>query len=155
MKTLKGKKRSTMSGLALVETTIVLPILLFLMIACFEVGRMLFVYNSLNKLTRDGARYLSTIALDGTNNIDLSASTVARIKNFVIHGNDAGSGDSLLENLTANDISISNPSGHLITINIDYTFTPVFGSSLSDFGYGSGVNLNFPLRTEVTMRAIN
>jgi len=143
------------AGLALVETTIVLPLLFFLMIACVEIGRVLYLYNTANKLTRDGARFLTTIALDSNNTMDLSSAKISRVRNFIIFGNEAGAGASRLADLALTDITLSSSAGNLVTININYQFTPIFSPSLNTFGYGGNVSLNFPLQTEVSMRALN
>lgn len=48
--------RSPQRGQALVETALVLPVLLLIVIALFDVGRAVFAYNAATNAAREGAR---------------------------------------------------------------------------------------------------
>ena len=48
--------RSRTRGQALVETALVLPVLLLILIALFDVGRAIFAYNTATNAAREGAR---------------------------------------------------------------------------------------------------
>ena len=142
-----------MSGLALVEATMVLPFLFLLMLVSIECGRVLYSYNTLTKLTCDATRFLSTFAYRGTiQDIDLTAEKITRVKNFLVYANDAGGGTALLDNLNASQVSVTS-SGNFVIVAVDYPFTSVFGSSLSAFIPGVDIDMN--LHAEVSMRAIN
>jgi len=142
-----------MSGLALVEVTVVLPFLFLLMLASIECGRALYSYNTLTKLTRDAARLLSTRSYRGTvQDIDLSAEKIAQVKNFLVYANDTGGSIALLNRLNTNQVSV-NSSGNFVIVAVDYPFESLFGSSLSAFIPSVDVNMN--LHAEVSMRAIN
>ena len=56
-------------GTAIIEFAIALPLLLFLLLATAETGRLLSQYDTLNKAVRDAARYLATNALGGTTGV--------------------------------------------------------------------------------------
>ena len=59
MKLLKFNPRKSKAQ-AIVEFAIVLPILLLVVYGLIEVGRLLFIYSSVNNVTRQAARWGST-----------------------------------------------------------------------------------------------
>lgn len=155
-----ARSRRCQRGLALVETTIFLPLLLLLAFLCAEFGWILMQYNTLNKAQQDGARYLASRAtLGGTGVITLDSSApdgnAYVTRNLIVYGNAAGTGTPLLPGLKTGDVSIANSAtpGH-VRINVNYAFVPIFGNVFSMFGYGSDLSLNFPLRSSVLMRAL-
>ncbi len=144
-----------MTGIALVEVTIILPVLFLLMIASAEAGRLLYSYNSLTKHSRDAARFLSTRAFTGTLDIiNLTDSKLAEVKNFAVYGNAAGTGEPLVHNFQPSHVSVTS-SGVYVIVQVNYPFTPIFGDTLSMFGFGDDIALNFNLNTQVTMRALD
>jgi len=146
----KGKK---MSGLALVELTVVLPVLFIIMLASVECGRVLYSYNTLTKLTRDAVRLLSTRSYRGTvQDIELTPEKITQVKNFLVYANDTGGSTALLRDLNANQISVSS-SGNFVIVAVDYPFESVFGNTLAAFIPNIDMNMN--LHAEVSMRAIN
>ncbi len=146
-------------GIAIVEMTLVLPLLLLLFLGVSELSRMLYMYNTLTQTQRDGTRYLaseayfgqgdSTIVIDETSgeNGDLT-------KNLIVYGNTQGSGNPVLDGFsTANvTLSIANPTH--IQVDVVYNFTPIWGGTIPTFGYGSDIDVSFPLRSSLIMRAL-
>ena len=55
----KPQNKTAGSGQAIVEFAIALPILLVVIIGLLEVGRMVFIYSSVNNASRNAARYAS------------------------------------------------------------------------------------------------
>jgi hypothetical protein len=47
----------TQRGQTLVETALVLPIVLFLVLGVFELGRIVFIFSAVNNASREAARY--------------------------------------------------------------------------------------------------
>ena len=60
----KQKNKAAGSAQAIVEFAIALPILLVVIIGLLEVGRMVFIYSSVNNASRNAARYASAFGLD-------------------------------------------------------------------------------------------
>jgi Flp pilus assembly protein TadG len=142
-------------GIAAVEAAIVLPLLLLLFIATAEVGRALLHYNTLAKGVRDGARYLSTNAVDDfTSTITISPETETRTKNLARYGNIHGTGNALLPDYDDDDLSIAIPDPEHVNLTANYSFQPVLFNTLPTFGYGDGVNMLFTMQASVTMRAM-
>ena len=147
--------KQKMRGIALVEVTIVLPFLFLLMFACIEVGRLLYSYNTLTKLTRDSARFLSDRAFEGSLQIiDLNPEKIIEVNNFVVYGNMQGSGSPRLENLAPSQITVSS-DGPYVIVEVNYPFTTIFGNTLSTLSYGNDIDIGTNLHTQVSMRAIN
>lgn len=143
-------------GIAMVEFVIVLPLLLLLMLATAEFGRVLFQYNTLTKSVRDGARYLSENAFIGSSQI-VNTTAINDTRNLVVCGKKTcAAGEELLSGLTAGDVTpVATPGGEHISVTADYTYQPMIGSSLPTFGFGSGsISLSFTLTSSVTKRVL-
>jgi TadE-like protein len=53
---MRRRRRSAGRGQALVEFALVFPIFILILVAVFDVGRLVFTYNSLTNAAREGAR---------------------------------------------------------------------------------------------------
>jgi len=146
-------KIKNQNGLAAIEFTMVLPFLLLLIFACAEFGRLMFQYNALNKTIRDASRYLSANAKPGdTNSINIKDSVTTEVKSLIRYGQSAST-TLLLPNLNDDDISFAI-NGDFITITVTYDWQPIFSDTLTTFGFGSDIDLSFPLVSTYTMRAL-
>ncbi|MBU2675619.1 MAG: pilus assembly protein [Gammaproteobacteria bacterium] len=141
-------------GLALVETAITLPFLLFVMLASTEFTNAFVEHTTLTKAVRDGARYAAEEAIDGTLTMNLSAALRNETRNLVVYGNTAGTGTPAVDGLTTGDVTVSDVGGNNIEVSVNYAYTGILGSVLPSFGYGSDHSLLFNLRATVTMRAL-
>lgn len=161
MKTLRfrpvsGTPRARQRGLAMVEAAIVLPVLLLLLFATAELGRLFYSYNTVNKLAREGARYISNDAFTGeVPVVDLTTERQQATQRYVVYGNAAGTGTPVLRYLTTGDVTVTGSGGNFVTVTINYAQVPIFGGLLPMFGFGSDIDVSFPLQASVTMRAIN
>ena len=147
----------THRGLATLEFAICAPLLLFLLLATAEMGRLLFQYNTLVKAVRDGARYAAAHAVDNDSTRTVSISTQLRdqTRNLVVTGDIAGTGAPLLPGLTAQQITVEAAGGGFVRVVVNnFTFTPVLGNTLPTFGLGAPINLTMPLSATVQMRAL-
>ncbi|MGH8507479.1 MAG: TadE/TadG family type IV pilus assembly protein [Gammaproteobacteria bacterium] len=142
-------------GIATIEFAIVAPILLLLMLATAELGRAFFTYNTLHKAVRDGTRYLSVHALNGTTGtIDIAAKT-AETQNLVVYGKTAGGSQPLLPGLTLGQVTVSSPDAENVQVDAVYPYSPLFTNGIPTFGLGSGnITVSFNMSSSVTMRAI-
>ena len=147
-------KRLKSSGLAIVEFTIMLPLMLFLLLATAEVGRFIYTYNALTKNAEVGARFLSRHAMDGLQTIQLSPAKLDELKNLVVYGDIDGGTSSSVDYLTINDVDVAVSDGVFLQINISLSYQPIFGNTLSIPGMGD-LDLSIPMNTGIKMRAIN
>ena len=84
-------------GSTLVEFAIGVTVFVTAMFAVLEFGRALWVHNALSDAARRGARYA----------VLHSAGSDAAIKNIVVYGNDAGTGQPMLNNLTTGNVNVT------------------------------------------------
>lgn len=145
-------------GLASVEFAIGVLVILLLMLASAEIGRVYYSYNTLSKTVRNGSRYLSTVALNSASVLELSNRHIAKTKNLVIHGNPGGNGKSLLEGFSSNDIRISQHNStdtisQYVQVSAGFNYRPMLGV-VSGFGFGESYDFGFTMNVSSTMRVV-
>ena len=136
-------------GLAAVEFAIVVPVMLFLMMATAEFGRVFYHYNTLTKAVQTGARYASKPLLKTSELTNIDADFKQRIQNFVVYGNENGGGAAVLDGLAASNTNVaisSNVANKTITIEAQYDYDfavlgnfPLFGFTLPTLTLKSSV----------------
>jgi len=136
-----GTPRNRQRGLATMEFAIALPLIILIALAVTELGRGLYQYNTLTKAVRDGARYLSNVAVGPLGIVDIGPH-VTDTQNIVVYG-DIDGGSSVLPglapaNVTVTAINVALPGGGInpnhVRVSATYTFTPLF-PALSSLGY--------------------
>lgn len=142
-------------GLALVETAITLPLLLFVMLAASEFTFAFVQHTTLTKAARDGARYVAEEAIDGSLTVNLTPQLIDETRRLVVYGDrDQAGGTPLVENLSINDVSVFDVGGNNIEVRVNYAYSGILGSVLPAFGYGPDISLLFNMSASVTMRAL-
>ncbi len=106
-------------GAALMEFAIGATLLCASIFGALEVGRLLWVHNSLVDATRRAARYAV--------NQDMGGAAQLAAKNMAIYGNTAGTGQPLVQDLTLAQVNITYQNfqlgGGTVTVEIvDYDF---------------------------------
>ena len=151
MKSMRAKNfHNDERGAALVEFALGATIFVSAMFGVLEVGRLLWAHNSLVDATRRAARYA----------VNRNASTAAQneAKNMAIYGNAAGTGQPLVQDLTAAQVKVTYQDfqlgGGTVTVeieNYDFNFVlplvaktmrlPAYKTSLTaeSAGYVPGV----------------
>ncbi|MGH8433786.1 MAG: TadE/TadG family type IV pilus assembly protein [Pseudomonas sp.] len=144
-------------GVAMVEFAIALPLLLLLLLAIGEFGRMLYQYNSLLQASRDAGRFVAGQAWNATlGKVDLSADLMSKTKNVALYGAPANPNGypPVVPGLTTGDVSVTDVVGtNHVQVSITYTFRPVIGSGIPAF-IGGATALNIPLVATTVMRAL-
>jgi Flp pilus assembly protein TadG len=129
-------------GLAVVEFAIILPLIVLIALAVTELGRGLYQYNTLTKAVRDGARYLSDVAIGPLGTVDISP-YITSTQNLVVYGDVDGGSTPVLRGLSTGDVSVNTlavtlPGGGITTnhiqVSANFTFVPLF-PALSALGY--------------------
>lgn len=135
-----GKKK--LRGMAAMELVIVLPVIILIALGVTELGRGLYQYNTLHKAVRDGARYLSDVAIGPLGTVDISP-YISDTQNLVVYGDVDGGSTPLLPGLSTSDVTVNTidvilPGGGITTnhiqVDADFTFVPLF-PALSALGY--------------------
>ncbi len=143
-------------GLAMVEFAIGAPILLLLLLAIGEFGRLLSHYSTLQQSSRDAARYLARHALNNTTGtLNLTVPLQATVRNLAMYGT-PGISTPLLPGITATVSAAVEgvPSIPHVRVQVNYTFRPVIGNFLPNFWGGADIPLNVPLVATTVMRAM-
>jgi Flp pilus assembly protein TadG len=98
------RRQRRQSGAALLETAMVTPILLLLLLGMTELARVGYTYYTLQKIMFTLARYVGT--QQGVDFCDASDATVQAAKNLAITGTPDGSGTALVRGLSADLINV-------------------------------------------------
>jgi len=152
-----GKRKTlarTQKGIAIVEFTIMIPLILLLLYSLAEIGRIQMMSNTLAKTVRDGARHLASNAQKGTTGVvEITDLVELQTKNLVVYGIPAAVGTPLLNGFSVDDVQVNNLGDGLhVSVNAIYNFTPIFSPQIPTFGVmNEPISLAFPLRAAVTM----
>lgn len=142
-------------GTAIIEFAIALPVLLLLMLATAEIGRLLSQYNTLAKSVRDSARYVASKASGGTTRVISISSTVrTAATNLAVTGNINGAGGALLPGLVSGNITIADAGGGYVSVSASYSYVPLMGSTFPRLAAGGAVSFAIPLHSVVLMRVL-
>ncbi|MPY24602.1 pilus assembly protein [Shewanella psychropiezotolerans] len=155
--------KSSNRGVAAVEFSIMLPLLLLLAFTTGEIGRALFQYSHLTRMVRDAGRYLSTTAIPNTTEsvpdpLDDGScqNCISNTKDILVYGFIGGT-VPLLRGLSTSNVNIAAiPSTDSVTITVDYDWQPLFGEGASHFGLGeqASTDLSFNMQVSYTIRAL-
>lgn len=141
------------AGIATVEFAICAPLLMLLMFATGELGRLYFQYNTLTKAVRDGARYVAARAAGPTRIVNITTQIRTQTQNLVVRGNTGTTGTTVLPNLAPANVTVTNAGNGFVTVSATYTFVPVL-ASLPLFVSADSINLAIPMSATVTLRAL-
>ena len=149
MNTLNNTTRQ--QGMAIVEFTITLPLLLFIMFSGAEVGRLLYQYNTLTKATEDGARYLA-----GQVRIAQSNGTLATARSnavsLVQYGTTQTGQTSLLPGSVSVNTTTTAAAPNPVIVTATYTYNPmIFPDKVPGFGLWNDLELTVPMTAQVEM----
>jgi len=147
--------RNRLHGIALVETVVVTPLLLFLILATAEVTNAFVDHNTLSKSVRGATRHLANHALLGsTGTVVLTVPIITETRNLVVYGNTAGTGSPVLSGLGVGGVQVVDLGGTNIQVTASYPYTGLLGGTLPAFGFGADLNMSMTLQATVTMRAL-
>lgn len=152
-----GRRPRFQRGVAMVEFAIALPLLLLLLLAIAEFGRMLFQYNSLLQASRDASRYAASEAWNN-GETELGEGLKAQIRNVAVYGVPSATGTPVVPGLTPESVQVTTPDAEHVQVSITYNFCPVIGAgscggSLPGF-FGNAIALNLPLVATIVMRVL-
>jgi hypothetical protein len=111
------KRRSFEQGQSLLETVLMLPFLLLLLVGTVELGKIVYTYFALQKALYSIARLAGT--QQGINLCDPGDPILTQTVNIVLTGTSSGDGMPLIQGLTPNDIQVRveryDPAGNALT----------------------------------------
>ena len=153
------KHRQRQQGLAMVEFTLVLPVLLLLLLAFGEFGRMFYQYNLLLQASRDADRFVASQAWNSTlGAVALSSTLLTQTKNVAVYGVPANTGTAVVSGLTTGNVVVAAVGTDHVRDTITYTICPVIGGgncggSIPGF-FGTQIALSIPLVATNVMREL-
>ncbi|KIH84314.1 TadE/TadG family type IV pilus assembly protein [Pseudomonas batumici] len=153
------KQPKHQQGMALLEFTLVLPLLLLLLLALGEFGRMLFQYNTLLQASRDAGRYVASQAWNSTlGTVSLSSTLQTQTKNVAVYGVPANTGTAVVSGLTTGNVTVTAVGSNHVQVTINYTFCPVIGGgacagSITGL-FANSIALSIPLVATTVMRVL-
>jgi Flp pilus assembly protein TadG len=152
------KRPQAQRGVAMVEFAITLPLLLLMLLAIGEFGRMLYQYNSLLQASRDAGRFVANEAWNATlGTVDLpSGGTLeTQTKNVAVYGAPANPNGypPVVPGLTTGNVVVAAVGSDHVRVSITYSFQPVIGTGLPAL-IGNAIPMNFPLVATTVMRAL-
>lgn len=123
------KYKDNERGSTLVEFAIGVTVFATAMFGVIEFGRALWAHNALTDAARRGARYA----------VLHTSGDINQVKNVVVFGNPAGTGNPMLQNLSTANVDVSYSGFGLndgtVTVSItDYEFQfviPIVGTSIT------------------------
>ncbi|MBI3906997.1 TadE/TadG family type IV pilus assembly protein [Pseudomonas sp. GL-RE-26] len=148
-------------GLAIVEFTLVLPVLLLLLLAFGEFGRMLYQYNILLQASRDADRFVASQAWNSTlGKVALSTELLEQTKNVAVYGVPIPTDSVVVSGLTPEmvEVAVAEELPDHVRVTITYPFCPVIGGGICTGAlpgfFGNQIALSIPLVASTVMRAL-
>lgn len=149
------KMKHRQCGAVLAEAAVVMPLLMFLMLAAAEVTSAFVDHNTLTKAVRSGARHVASHAILGTTGVVvLQPQLVTETRNLVVYGNVSGTGAPLIPGLATVDVLVLDVGDDNIAVTATYAYSGILGTVLPGLGFGADLSLFQTLSATVTMRAL-
>lgn len=149
------KLEKNQRGIAIVETMVTLPFILFLVILCAEITNAFVDHNTLTKATRNAVRYLAENAIPGTTGVvNLQPDVVTETRNLLVYGKATGGGTPVLPGLAVGNVQVIDSGNNNVQVSVTYAYGGILGNSLPTFGFGANSNLAMNLRATASMRAL-
>ena len=107
-------------GQTLIEFAIILPVLLFILVVIFDLGRAVYYYSVLTNVAREGARYGSVESSATNANIQAHALSFA-------YGVDLLLGDIVVDKAVTTTVTVGGTTRQEInvTVVVDYDYVPI------------------------------
>lgn len=137
----------------MVEFAIGVPILLLLLLAVGEVGRMLSQYNVLLQSSRDAVRYAAHNAWNSTTGAIDRTKVQGVVENLAVYGSPVVQESPLLDGLGSGSVNFSDNGVDHVQVTIRYTFVPVVGNVLPGI-FGEDIPLGVELVATTVMRVL-
>jgi Flp pilus assembly protein TadG len=152
-----SKRNNRQQGVAAIEAAIVLPVVLFVMLAVAEFGHAIQQYNQLTQAVRDGARYLANEAERGPGVVFFDPAKTTAARNLVVYGTTGTTVDStaVLTGLTIAGVTVTGTtSGTDVSVTAAYPYTPIFFPNIATIVGADDDAAAFTMQAHVTMRVL-
>ncbi|MGS0724728.1 TadE family protein [Shewanella sp. 0m-11] len=149
-------------GIAVIEFTLVLPILVLIIFVTVEFGRLLYQYSELTRMARSAGRFISNTAIvNTTGNLPAVLSDtncdfcITKMKRVLLSG-DTINTTSNLSGLSSADITVAEypANSGILVVNVSYDWTPLFAEKLNTLSFGNDIDLSFNLNASYAVTAL-
>ena len=149
-----GRQAQRQRGIVAVETVIVLPVVLFLLLAVAELGNAILQYNVLTRAVRDSARYVSKVAAEESEGvINLTAAKITTARNLAVYGTTVP-GTAVLPGLTPGNITVAVVNTNDVSVSARYQYQPLFAGNIPALVGDGNAGGAFTMNAQVIMRIL-
>jgi Flp pilus assembly protein TadG len=157
MRVLKSKlNRGTglrQRGIVIVEAVIILPVVLFLILAVAELSNAILQYNVLTRAVRDSARYVAGDAGANAGVINLTAAKITTAQNLAAYGT-AVAGTAVLPGLVPGNITVAVVNTGDVSVSAQYQYQPLFADNIPELLGVGNAGGTFTMSAHVIMRIL-
>jgi Flp pilus assembly protein TadG len=100
--TVKTRDRNRQSGNALIEMTLLIPVLVSFLLGTWSFGYVYYVYAELEAAVRAGARYASLASYDAANTSGYQVS----VQRMVVYGDPGGASQPVVSGLQTSNVNV-------------------------------------------------
>jgi Flp pilus assembly protein TadG len=148
-----GKQAQRQRGIVAVETVIVLPVVLFLLLAVAEFGNAILQYNVLTRAVRDSARYVASDAGANAGVINLTAAKITTARNLAVYGTSTP-GTAVLPGLTPGNVTVAVVNTNDVSVSARYQYQPLFAGNIPALVGDGNAGGAFTMNAQVIMRIL-
>lgn len=141
-------------GVAVVECVIILPVVLFIMLAVAEMANLILTYNTLTRTVRDGARYISSEAGAGPGVIQLTDDKIERTQNLTVYGKITAGGKTVLPGMTTDNVVVNMETADDVFVSAVYNYQPLFVPVIPGIGGARMTGSGFEMTTKIVMTVL-
>jgi len=148
-----GRPTQRQRGIVAVETVIVLPVVLFLLLAVAEFGNAILQYNVLTRAVRDSARYVASDAGANAGVVNLTAEKITTARNLAVYGTSTP-GTAVLPGLSTANISVALVNTNDVSVSAQYQYQPLFAGNIPALVGVGNAGGTFTMNAQVIMRIL-
>jgi Flp pilus assembly protein TadG len=149
-------RRDRARGIAAIEFILTAPLMILLMLAVVEVGRIMVQFATLSSAVRNSVRFVAGEAYKGsTGVVEVSTTLQGQAKNLVVYGTIGAGSTALLPGLTPSQVTVLNAGAGNVSVTAVYPYSPIVGATLPDLGFSdTPISLSFNMTSSATMRGL-
>jgi Flp pilus assembly protein TadG len=148
-----GRRRQ--QGLAIVEATLALPVLLLVMMPIVEIGRAFVQYAELSHRVRAATRHVAELALSGTTGVPvITAELATAATNLVVYGSTAANGGVTIPGLSSDEVVVTLTTDNQVNVSVTHPYQSLVAGLLPGLGFGSDIVTSITMTMTSTQRPL-
>ena len=147
--------RRRQRGLAVVEATLALPVLLVVMMPIVEIGRAFVQYAELSHRVRAATRYVAELALSGTTGVPvITAELATAATNLVVYGSTVVGGPVTIPGLSSAEVTVSLTADNQVNVAVTHPYQSLVAGLLPGLGFGADIVTAITMTMTATQRPL-